>query len=205
MKKGETKNRHKGLSISLFPPDQPVLGQRDRSVAGTRWDKAPGAEVQQEDEQGEEGCSDPTSARHTTGGQERSREAQLRDETPRSPPQQGGGDKDKHHPYNTSQPLFWGAQKLQQPGSLPFPVILSQAPFFFLKHKTSPTTHLFLNPAKAKQGPGSSFFPPGAVAAGEAGRQEHPRPPPRSRERGSVGAERGQESRLPLQSLSCAV
>lgn len=124
---------------------------------------------------------------------------------PGHPPSRGEVTRTSITPANTSQPLFWGAQKLQQPGSLPFPVILSQAPFFFLKHKTSPTTHLFLNPAKAKQGPGSSFFPPGAVAAGEAGRQEHPRPPPRSRERGSVGAERGQESRLPLQSLSCAV
>lgn len=196
----------------MFLPDQPVLVPRGPKRQERGWHEvgqSPGAEVQREDEQGEEGCSDPTSARHTTGGQERSREAQLQDETPRSPPSRRDVMGTNITPANTSQPLFFGgAQKLRQLGSLPFPIILSHAPFFFFfflkKPKTSPTTHLFLNPAKAKQGPGSSFSP-GAVAAGEAGRQEHLRPPPRSRARGSGGAERGRESGLPLQSLSCAV
>lgn len=131
MKKGEAKNRHEGLSISLFPPDQPMLGQRDRSVAGTRWDKAPGAEVQQEDEQGEEGCSDPPSARHTTGGQERSREAQLQDETPRSPPQQGGGDKDKHHPCKHVPASFLGGAETAAARIPPLPRHPQPSSLFF--------------------------------------------------------------------------
>lgn len=97
---------------------------------------------------------------------------------PGHPPSRGEVTRTSITPANTSQPLFWGAQKLQQPVSLPFPVILSHAPFFFLKHKTSPTTHLFLNLAKAKQGPGSSFLPRGlwlqARRGGRSTRGHHP-------------------------------